>query len=89
VVVADGQEYSAKLKKSLGVKDCDDLMNLMDQHGAKQDADDSSLLDWWKRSKGDPKEDLRYDEENVNRVPLVKFLYSKQAQKSKALMRKT
>jgi hypothetical protein len=43
---------AAKLKKSLGVKDCDDLLNLMDQQDAKQDADDSSPLDG--RSKGVP-----------------------------------
>jgi hypothetical protein len=50
---------AAKLKKCLGVKDCDDLMDRMD----KQDAEDSSPRRG--RSKGLPKEDLSDDEEDA------------------------
>jgi hypothetical protein len=58
------QKTAAKLKKSLGAKHCDDLMDLMDQQeDAKQDADD--LSPGRGRSKGVPKEDLSDDEEDT------------------------
>jgi hypothetical protein len=57
------KKAAAKLKKSLGLKDCDDLMHAMDQQDAKEDADNSSRRRG--RSKGVLKEDLSDDEEDA------------------------
>jgi hypothetical protein len=62
---------AAKLKKCLGVKDCDDLMDRMD----KQDAEDSSPRRG--RSKGLPKEDLSDDEEDAKEEEVNEEEYQK------------
>ena len=71
----EAKNTAAKLKKGLGAKSIDDLMDLMDKQDAKQDADDSSPRRG--RSKGLPEEDLSDDEEDTKEEEANEEEYAK------------
>jgi hypothetical protein len=66
---------AAKMKKSFGVKDIDDLMEQMDKEDAKQDADDSSVHGGGRKKI--PKEDLSDDEEDTEEEDAIEEEYEK------------